>query len=140
MQDLFTHIAETEEGSLQYMITLSYLEIYNEIVRDLLNPSDEELRIKTHPKLGVYVERLADLVVKNPEDVFNLLDQGDRVRAITATGMNSTARAPTPSSPSPSSKSTSSPMAVPSPCAPRSTWSTSPARSACRAPAPPASS
>lgn len=44
-------------------------------LQDLLNPSDKQLTIREHPDLGVYVQDLAELVVKNAEDVFKLLEQ-----------------------------------------------------------------
>lgn len=39
------------------MVTVSYLEIYNEVVHDLLNPKkDVTLKIREHPDLGIYVD------------------------------------------------------------------------------------
>jgi hypothetical protein len=40
----------------RFLVTVSYLEIYNEDVFDLLNPTERDLRIREHPDLGVYVE------------------------------------------------------------------------------------
>lgn len=43
--------------STKCLITVSYLEIYNEVVHDLLNPKkDINLRVREHPDLGIYVE------------------------------------------------------------------------------------
>ena len=44
------------------MITVSYLEIYNETIKDLLNPSDKQLKIHEHPEDGIYVKDLCELV------------------------------------------------------------------------------
>jgi kinesin family protein 1/kinesin family protein 3/17 len=45
----------------KFMITVSYLEIYNEVIHDLLNPTERELRIREHPDLGIYVEDLCEV-------------------------------------------------------------------------------
>ena len=50
------------DGKLQCMITVSYLEIYNETIKDLLNPSDKQLKIHEHPEDGIYVKDLCELV------------------------------------------------------------------------------
>ena len=57
---------------------VSYLEIYMEVVKDLINPSDEPLRVRQSPAMGVYVENLAEIVVRSEVEIMNLLDQGKR--------------------------------------------------------------
>lgn len=79
-------IAASTSESVQFMVLVSYLEIYNEVIKDLLNPSDKNLLIREHPELGVYVQDLAELVVKNEEDVHKLLEQGTKVGALAAVG------------------------------------------------------
>lgn len=64
------------------------MEIYNEVIRDLLNPTDKQLKIREHPKLGIYVEHLAELVVNSPEEISALLEQGNKVKQVAATNMN----------------------------------------------------
>ncbi|KAG1684241.1 hypothetical protein DVH05_012902 [Phytophthora capsici] len=81
--------ARTEdEGAIKYLVTVSFLEIYNEVIKDLLNPSDKVLKIREHPDMGIYVEQLAELVVRDPADVTRLLEQGNKVRQVAATQMN----------------------------------------------------
>jgi hypothetical protein len=80
--------ATAGETSVKYLITVSFLEIYNEVIKDLLNPSDKVLKIREHPEMGIYVEHLAELVVRTPEDVARLLDEGNAVRQVAATQMN----------------------------------------------------
>ncbi|GBG29566.1 Kinesin-like protein [Hondaea fermentalgiana] len=80
--------AKTEADGGESLVTASYLEIYNEVIRDLLNPSDKQLKIREHPKLGIYVEHLAELVVENAEGIAKLLDQGNAVKQVAATQMN----------------------------------------------------
>jgi hypothetical protein len=47
---------------MQFLVTVSYLEVYNEDIKDLLNPSDKKLKIHESPELGIYVEGLCELV------------------------------------------------------------------------------
>lgn len=46
----------------KFLVTVSFLEVYNEDIKDLLNPSDKKLKIHESPELGIYVEGLAELV------------------------------------------------------------------------------
>lgn len=50
------------KASVQFFVTVSFLEVYNEDIKDLLNPSDKKLKIHESPDLGIYVEGLAELV------------------------------------------------------------------------------
>ena len=50
-----------EGENLKHLVTVSYLEIYNEVIKDLLNPSDKALKIREHPDMGIYVENLAEV-------------------------------------------------------------------------------
>lgn len=60
-------------------VEVSYLEIYNERVRDLLNPKPKgNLRVREHPVLGPYVEDLAKLAVTSFEQIEGLMDSGNK--------------------------------------------------------------
>lgn len=60
-------------------VEVSYLEIYNEKVRDLLNPKTKgNLRVREHPVLGPYVEDLAKLAVTSFEQIESLMDAGNK--------------------------------------------------------------
>lgn len=72
----------------KFLVTVSFLEVYNEDIKDLLNPSDKKLKIHESPELGIYVEGLAELVVKDASDVLRLIYQGNAVRHVGATQMN----------------------------------------------------
>src|SRR5262249_32898121 len=72
----------------RFLVTVSYLEIYNEVIHDLLNPTDKDLKVRQHPSLGIYVEDLAELVVKSHADIERLMVQGNKVRAVGETNMN----------------------------------------------------
>eukprot|EP01137_Pigoraptor_chileana_P006205 Opistho-2@50302 len=74
--------------NMRYLVTVSYLEIYNEKIYDLLNPSERELKVRQHPQLGIYVDGIAELVVKSHEDIQTLQEQGNKVRTVASTNMN----------------------------------------------------
>ncbi len=85
---LFKRIAEEEDPTITYTVEVAYFEIYNEQVRDLLNPTGGRLKVREHPHLGPYVEDLARLAVATYEGVADLIDQGDKARTVAATQMN----------------------------------------------------
>uniref|UniRef100_A0A8B9NLV6 plus-end-directed kinesin ATPase n=1 Tax=Accipiter nisus TaxID=211598 RepID=A0A8B9NLV6_9AVES len=70
---------------------VSYMEIYCERVRDLLNPKNKgNLRVREHPLLGPYVEDLSKLAVTSYTDIADLMDAGNKARTVAATNMNET--------------------------------------------------
>ncbi|KAH8820786.1 kinesin heavy chain [Xylogone sp. PMI_703] len=91
-QDMFTRIEEMQkDNSLKCTVEVSYLEIYNERVRDLLNPSTKSnLKVREHPSTGPYVEDLAKLVVSSFNEIEHLMDEGNKARTVAATNMNAT--------------------------------------------------
>jgi kinesin family protein 1 len=91
-QDMFERITEIQkDGKSSCTVEVSYLEIYNERVRDLLNPSNKgNLRVREHPSTGPYVEDLAKLVVQSFPEIENLMDEGNKARTVAATNMNET--------------------------------------------------
>ncbi|THC93199.1 hypothetical protein EYZ11_007326 [Aspergillus tanneri] len=91
-QSMFERITAIQrDKSLSCTVEVSYLEIYNERVRDLLNPSNKgNLKVREHPSTGPYVEDLAKLVVRSFEEIENLMDEGNKARTVAATNMNET--------------------------------------------------
>ena len=70
---------------------VSYLEIYNENIRDLLNPYEDlnaNHALKEQIGVGVTVPTLSTHTVVNAEDCYNLLKTGNRNRVVGATLMN----------------------------------------------------
>eukprot|EP00736_Rhodelphis_marinus_P010133 Rmarinus@m.16897 len=78
----------TVPDNVSYMVTVSYLELYNENTFDLLNPSQRKLEIRQSSRTGVYVKGLAEIVVKDHEEIAKLMEKGNHVRHIAATKMN----------------------------------------------------
>ena len=83
--------------SLQFLVTASYFEIYNEVIFDLLDANDRKkksntgkggLEIKEHPILGVYVKGLQEHVVENAIKLQKIIDQGMKSRTVASTQMN----------------------------------------------------
>ena len=91
-QDMFERITRIQQDkNLNCTVEVSYLEIYNERVRDLLNPTTKgNLKVREHPSTGPYVEDLAKLVVRSFEEIENLMDEGNKARTVAATNMNET--------------------------------------------------
>lgn len=91
-QSMFERISSLQQDShLTCTVEVSYLEIYNERVRDLLNPSNKgNLKVREHPSTGPYVEDLAKLVVRSFGEIENLMDEGNKARTVAATNMNET--------------------------------------------------
>lgn len=83
--ELFNRIANSTEENLTYRVEVSYIEIYNEKVRDLLNPKNKDnLKVREHPALGPYVEDLSRLVVTSFDNINDLMDEGNKVTLINA--------------------------------------------------------
>ncbi|KAL6447860.1 hypothetical protein ACFW04_000152 [Cataglyphis niger] len=90
-KDLFRKISYTSNERLKYSVEVSYMEIYCERVRDLLNPKNRgNLRVREHPLYGPYVEDLSKLAVLSYEDIHDLIDEGNKARTVAATNMNET--------------------------------------------------
>ncbi|XP_033936881.1 kinesin-like protein KIF1A isoform X9 [Pseudochaenichthys georgianus] len=90
-EDLFTKFNDNGENSKSYSVEVSYMEIYCERVRDLLNPKNKgNLRVREHPLMGPYVEDLSKLAVTSYNDIQDLMDSGNKARTVAATNMNET--------------------------------------------------
>uniref|UniRef100_A0A8D3ECD5 plus-end-directed kinesin ATPase n=1 Tax=Scophthalmus maximus TaxID=52904 RepID=A0A8D3ECD5_SCOMX len=91
-EDLFEKINDDcNKEKLSYSVEVSYMEIYCERVRDLLNPKNKgNLRVREHPLLGPYVEDLSKLAVTSYTDIADLMDAGNKARTVAATNMNET--------------------------------------------------
>ena len=101
VDDIFQHIAHDVGGvgdmsgttQVNYLVRASYLQVYNEVVSDLLKPAadgskSQSLTIREDSKRGVYVEGLSEWVVRSPSDVYDLMARGARARTTGATRLN----------------------------------------------------
>eukprot|EP01048_Picozoa_sp_COSAG05_P015938 COSAG05_NODE_1985_length_3744_cov_2.083676_2_plen_456_part_00 len=73
----------------EYSLRVSYMEIYNEKVRDLLNPgaADRELKMRQNKKHGFFVECM-QVNVTTPDQIYLLLEGGNKLRTTAETLMN----------------------------------------------------
>ncbi|XP_008847541.1 kinesin-like protein KIF3A isoform X2 [Nannospalax galili] len=85
---IFGHIAKAE-GDTRFLVRVSYLEIYNEEVRDLLGKDQtQRLEVKERPDVGVYIKDLSAYVVNNADDMDRIMTLGHKNRSVGATNMN----------------------------------------------------
>jgi len=88
-QHIFEHVSNAP--NMQFLVRASYLEIYNEEIRDLLskNPKNN-LDLKENPDTGVYVKNLTSVVVKNVTEIDHVMQTGKKNRSVGSTLMNAT--------------------------------------------------
>ncbi|KAI8925722.1 P-loop containing nucleoside triphosphate hydrolase protein [Entophlyctis helioformis] len=88
-EQIFSYI-KMAGSTTQFLVRASYLEIYNEEIRDLLNPKSKKLDIKERPDTGVYVKDLSTFVIKDIEEMDRLMSVGNKNRSVGYTDMNAT--------------------------------------------------
>ncbi|TVY19894.1 Kinesin-like protein [Lachnellula arida] len=96
-EDLFQRIeaAHNETPNISYNVRVSYFEVYNEHVRDLLVPVNPNqppyyLKIRESPTEGPYIKDLTDAPVKNISEIMRHMKIGDASRTTASTKMNDT--------------------------------------------------
>ncbi|KAF4693699.1 hypothetical protein FOZ60_010372 [Perkinsus olseni] len=89
MAEIFEYTSGHDTSST-FVIRASYLQIYNETISDLLPAADATatLSIRQDSRRGVYVDGLTEYVVREPEEVYTLIRQGNASRAIATTKLN----------------------------------------------------
>ncbi|KAJ1258509.1 hypothetical protein BS78_10G080600 [Paspalum vaginatum] len=85
VKDAFSIIQETPNR--EFLLRVSYLEIYNEVVNDLLNPSGQNLRIREDLQ-GTFVEGIKEEVVLSPAHALSLIAAGEEHRHVGSTNFN----------------------------------------------------
>ncbi|KAM7141429.1 kinesin-like protein KIF13B isoform 1-T1 [Molossus nigricans] len=87
---LFERTQKEENEEQSFKVEVSYMEIYNEKVRDLLDPkgSRQTLKVREHSVLGPYVDGLSKLAVTGYKDIESLMSEGNKSRTVAATNMN----------------------------------------------------
>jgi kinesin family protein 5 len=79
---------ETAPEEVEFTVKVSFIEIYNEKIRDLLNPKKNNLKVHESKDDGVYVGDMTESYVGGEDEVFSLLKVGNENRSIGATDMN----------------------------------------------------
>ncbi|XP_067901597.1 kinesin-like protein KIF13B isoform X2 [Heterodontus francisci] len=87
---LFERALQEANEEQSFTVEVSYMEIYNEKVRDLLDPkgSRHTLKVREHKVLGPYVDGLSKLAVASYKDIESLMSEGNKSRTVAATNMN----------------------------------------------------
>ncbi|XP_056887144.1 LOW QUALITY PROTEIN: kinesin-like protein KIF19 [Takifugu flavidus] len=89
LNDLFRAIEETSDDML-YSVSMSYLEIYNEMIRDLLNPSSGFLDLREDSKGVIQVAGITEVSTINAQEIMELLVKGNKQRTQEPTAANRT--------------------------------------------------
>lgn len=89
LNDLFRAIEETSDDML-YSVSMSYLEIYNEMIRDLLNPSSGFLDLREDSKGVIQVAGITEVSTINAQEIMELLMRGNKLRTQEPTAANQT--------------------------------------------------
>ena len=79
---------ETAPEEVEFTVKVSMIEIYNEKIRDLLDPKKNNLKVHEDKEKGVYVKDMTESYVGGEDEVFSLLKVGNENRSIGATNMN----------------------------------------------------
>jgi kinesin family member 5 len=80
---------QSASDSLTFTLKVSYVEIYMERVKDLLDPAKQNLRIRETKGKGVWIQDVTTMYVSTEEEIYQLLELGATNRAIASTEMNS---------------------------------------------------
>ncbi|KAG5265780.1 hypothetical protein AALO_G00246300 [Alosa alosa] len=84
---IFTHISRSQNQ--RYLVRVSYIEIYQEEIRDLLcKDNNKKLELKENPDSGVYVKDLLSVVTKSIQEIEHVMDLGNQSRSVGFTKMN----------------------------------------------------
>ena len=87
VEQIFASIL-TSPGNVEYTVRVSYMEIYMEKIRDLLQPSNDNLPVHEEKTKGVYVKGLLEIYVSSVQEVYEVMRRGGAARATAATNMN----------------------------------------------------
>uniref|UniRef100_A0A0K0DUR5 Kinesin-like protein n=1 Tax=Strongyloides stercoralis TaxID=6248 RepID=A0A0K0DUR5_STRER len=88
INDIFTHIYNMDEPDLEFVLKVSYFEIYNEKIRDLFDVSKTNLAIHEDKNRIPYVKGATEQFVSTPEEVLQAIEEGKNNRMVAVTNMN----------------------------------------------------
>ncbi|PFH54337.1 hypothetical protein AMATHDRAFT_53266 [Amanita thiersii Skay4041] len=86
-EQIFQSIVESDPH-LEYLVKVSYMEIYLERIRDLLAPQNDNLQVHEEKSKGVYVKNLSDYYVSTAREVYEIMRTGGAARVVSSTNMN----------------------------------------------------
>ncbi len=86
IKDVFSYIEKNSHR--EFLLRVSYLEIYNEIIKDLLQPNKDNLKIHENINKGIFIGDLSEVVVGSVSEAQELLLRGEGNRHVGETNMN----------------------------------------------------
>lgn len=86
LRDIFENIKRDQDN--EYNIMITYVEIYNETIRDLLVPSASYLELRDDPIKGITISGVTECKAESTEQVMNLLYLGNKRRTTESTNAN----------------------------------------------------
>lgn len=90
-EHIYGFLDDSANAAKKFLVRASYLEIYNEEVRDLLGKDiDKKLEVKEDKDKGIFVKDLTIISVKSTGEITQLMDKGNSLRKVGATAMNDT--------------------------------------------------
>ena len=88
MEQIFKYIEKVSNRNSTFMVRASYLQIYNEVISDLLKTDRTSLNIREDKKKGIFVEGLSEWAVRSPIEIYSLMQKGAVSRNTAQTNMN----------------------------------------------------
>ncbi|RIB10372.1 kinesin heavy chain [Gigaspora rosea] len=87
VEQIFQSIIDSPP-TIEYTVKVSYMEIYMEKIRDLLNPQNDNLPVHEEKNRGVYVKGLLEVYVGSVQEVYEVMKRGGSARIVAYTNMN----------------------------------------------------
>ena len=88
IKEIFNSLNNKDSSITKYVVKVSYTEIYNETVNDLIDTSKKNLEIRESSQKGIFVNNLSEITVTNVEKAMQLLNKGESNRIIAETKLN----------------------------------------------------
>jgi hypothetical protein len=89
IEEIFNYIGSCRGNpNMRFLVRASYMQIYNEVISDLLKPLGKQLTVRHTKQRGVYIDGLSEWVVRSPGDVYGLMGRGTSLRATGSTKMS----------------------------------------------------
>jgi centromeric protein E len=86
VETAFSYIEETPDK--EFLLRVSYIEVYNECINDLLAPNKVNLKLQSDARKGIVVEGVTEEICTSAEKVYSLLMMGDTNKQISSTNFN----------------------------------------------------
>lgn len=88
VNQVFTHFFNSNLDDIEFTVKVSIIEIYMEKIKDLLDPTRNNLKVREDKIKGIYIEDLTEHYVQNDKEVLDLIETGTQNRTVAYTHMN----------------------------------------------------